>query len=150
MKKFKKDDIIKDISDKEIYDIDYYFALKAAENINFTQCNKYSTYHYKTILVILRSKLETMSNKDDKLAYLNCLSVNYASLSITDAFDIFIGLLSGSCIGVSFFSVPGEIISKVLAIILIVFFLILKVYVLTTRKWSFYENIIEQLKNEIE
>lgn len=150
MKKLKKDDIIKDISDKEIYDIDYYFALKAAENINFTQCNKYSIYHYKTILVILRSKLETMSNKDDKLAYLNCLSVNYASLSITDAFDIFIGLLSGSCIGVSFFSVSGEIISKVLAIILIVFFLILKVYVLTTSKWSFYENIIEQLKNEIE
>ena len=150
MGKLKKEEIIKNISDKEIYDIDYDFAVKAAENIKFTQCHRYSTYHYKTILAIVKSKLATISDKDDKLAYLNCLSVNYSSLSKADVFDIVIGILSGSFIGVSFIDESNDIIYKIAVIIFIIAFLCLKIYVLTTRKWSFYDKLFEHLKNYIE
>jgi len=150
MGKLKKEEIIKNISAKEIYDVDYAFAVKAAENIKFTQCHRYSTYHYKTILAIVKSKLATIREKDDKLAYLNCLSVNYASLSKADIFDVIIGILSGSFIGASFIDESNDIIYKIVAIIFIIAFLCLKIYVLTTRKWSFYDKLFEHLKNDIE
>lgn len=149
-KDLTKEEIIKNITKKEIYDVDYDFAVKAAENIKFTRCHKYSTYHYKTILAIIKSKLATISDKDDKLAYLNCLSVNYSSLSKTDIFDVIIGILSGSFIGVSFIDKSNDIFYKVAVITFIIVFLCLKIYALTTRKWSFYDKLFEHLKNDIE
>ena len=149
-KDLTKEEIIKKITNKEIYDIDYDFAVKAADNIKFTQCHRYSTYHYKTILAILKSKLATISDKDDKLAYLNCLSVNYTSLSNTDIFDVIISILTGGFIGVSFIDKSNDIIYKIAAIIFIIAFLCIKTYALTTRKWSFYDKLFEHLKNGIE
>ena len=150
MGKIQKEKIIKSVANKEIYDIDYDFAVKAAENIEFTQCHKYSVYHYKTLYSIVMEKLNTINDKNDKIAYLNCLCVNYTSLSKSDIFDVIISILTGSFIGASFLDESNDGIYKIAAIILIFAFLCLKIYVITTRKWDFYDKLFEHLKNNIE
>lgn len=150
MGQLKKYEIVRSITDKEVYDIDYDFAAKATENIDFTQCHKYSMYHYKTIHAIIKSKLSTLSDKDDKIAYLNCLSVNYTSLSNADIFDVIISILTGGFIGVFFIDKSNDIIYKIAAIIFIIAFLCIKTYALTTRKWSFYDKLFEHLKSNVE
>lgn len=150
MKELTKEMIIKGISDKVIYDIDYDFAVRAAENIKFTRCHEYSTYHYKTILAIIKSKLATISDNDEKLAYINCLSVNYSSLSRTGDLKEIIAILSGGSALSFFTNVPNGAISKIIIIILPIVLLFVEIYISTTRKWSFYDKIFEHLKSNIE
>ena len=85
--------------------------------------------------------------KNDRKTLLNDIE---NCLAEADIFDVIIGILSGSFIGASFIDESNDIIYKIAAIIFIIAFLCLKIYVLTTRKWSFYDKLFEHLKNDIE
>lgn len=148
-KELTKEKIVRYITDKEIYDIDYNSAVKAVENIKFTKCYKYSEYHYKTIFAILKSKLDMMSDKDDKIAYLNCLRVNYTALSKPEVFAVIIGILTGDVVKVAFLEKSNDVICNLAIIILVIAFSCLTAYALTSRKWSFFDKLLEHLKDNI-
>lgn len=137
---------------KGIYDIDYDFAVKAAENIHFTSCNKYSYYHYKTMYAVLKSKIDTLSEKEDKLAFLNCLLINNQTISDPKAFEIAIGFFT---LGFVNSNISKNLINSldsfsiciwVLVAVILYFF---QLYCATAVKWKFEKSIYEQLKNEL-
>ncbi len=137
---------------KGIYDIDYDFAVKAAENIHFTSCNKYSYYHYKTMYTILKSKIDTLSEKEDKLAFLNCLLINNKTLSDTKAFEIAISLstlcfLSSGLVG-ALTNHLDRFLNLICNLVILSLYCI-ELYCCSTKKWKFEKSIYEQLKNEL-
>ena len=150
MGKLTKEKIVKSMVRKKAYDIKYDFATEAVKDIDFKKCHKYSIYHYQTIYEIVKSKLNTLGDKNEKIAFLNCLWVNYTSLSKADIFDILISFLTGGFIGATFIGKTNDTIYNIAAIISVIIFLCFKIYVVTTRKWSFYDKIFEHLKSDIE
>lgn len=149
MKSLKKYKIIKNLTDKKIYDIKYEFAVEATKDIVFDRCYKYSAYHYKTIYTILKHKLDTITDKDEKIAYINCLSVNYSSLGKTDVYDILISFLLGDFLGISIIKDSEGLLTKMLVVLFTIAFWLIKSYAATTKKWEFYSDIFNHLKNKI-
>ncbi len=149
MGQLTKEKIVKSITDKAVYGISSEFANDAVKDIEFTKCHKYSTYHYITIYEIIKKKVETLDNTNDKIAYINCLWVNYTSLSKHDVIDIILGILTGGFLGISFFDETNDMPYKILSILLIIAFTCIKTYVINTRKWDFYDKIFEHIKNDI-
>ncbi len=149
MGKLKKDAIIRSITDKQIYDIKYELAVDAVKDISYTKCYRYSMYHYKTMYTIIKKKLDTFSNAEDKIAYLDCLRINYIALSKYDSLDVIASVFSGGFLGLSFFDKTNDVLYKTISIVSITVFICIKIYIMCTRKWDFYNNIIESLKNDI-
>lgn len=125
---------------------------KAAENIVFTSCNKYSYYHYKTMYTVLKSKIDTLNGKEDKLAFLNCLLINNQTISDSKAFEIAIGFFT---LGFVNSNISKNLINSldsfsiciwVLVAVILYFF---QLYCATAVKWKFEKSIYEQLKNEL-
>ncbi len=138
-----KDKVIKQIVKKKIYDVSMDFAKEATEDIHIKKFYKYSMGHYKLIYTILKSKLDTMPEKIDKIAYLDCLYANYKLLTNTKCFDIVLGFLTGGIVGAI-----NDIITKITFFIVGIVFAMIKAYAVTTN-WDFYIKIFSQLREEI-
>lgn len=151
MKYISKNEIIELlVINKDNWDIDEPFASDSLKDLNFTLCRKYGSLHYKTIYTLLMKKLDTFSNKLDKLAYLDCLIMNYKSLQNNDDIDLLISILSGSFLGVSFLDTAVDMWLKIGSLLMILYLVIAKTFTINNKKWKFYVMILEQLKSELE
>lgn len=150
MKQIAQNDIIQEILKyPHIWDISNDFAKNSLSHFQFDKCLIYSYGHYKCIYTLLSDKLKTLPSKTDKLAYLDCIIMNYKLLQNNDSLDLAISLISGSFIGVSFLDISNDIILKSISLIFLVFLTISKISTLTNTKWKFYTLILEQLKADI-
>lgn len=146
MLKVTKNKIKKEMSKKK------YYNLNLEELNDDVKFERYSMEHYKIVYTILKKKIDTITEKEDKIAYLNSLKINQKALMDTDGFDIIIGILSGGAFGASLSELINKTISGVVFLIfaLIIFALIgFKLYIKITRKWDFNNRIFEQLENDI-
>lgn len=151
MKKIKKESIVKDfINHQAIWDIDLAFSTNALKNHDFTECKIYSYAHYKCVYLLLKAKISSLKEKEDKIAYLDCLIMNYNTLQSNDEVDLLVGVLSGSFLGISFLDITNDILFKAFSMLMLLFFAGIKIFTLTNQKWKFYIMILQQLKSEIE
>ena len=145
-KNITKERIINSITDKEaIFDIKKEDAEKAISEMSFNSCKIYRTYHYSSIYRILKNKLEQISDILDKESYLNCLLMNYTDLQNTSFIDILLSLLTGGILGSSLL----DITTKVTLGLLWLFLLVMKMLIITNRRYQFLCLIIQQLKEEL-
>lgn len=157
MFKLTKCKIIEKIAENKAYDIDREFAAEATKNIECGPCARYSRHHYEMVYVILRRKLETMSDKDEKIAYLNCLVASNRYLSRTDDLKAILSLITGVIGGgatVSFFE--NENLSTkpiwvvLIAVLLCIILGIICRWAQNTRRWDFKDKIYAHLKSTID
>lgn len=152
MKNINKKDIIKDICNKKHWDIREIDATSAIKHIADRKCKKYSTMHYKMVYRIIEAKVEQIEDPIEKIAYIDCLIMNYADLGsdkYNKILDIASALSSGSYLGISIFKDIKDLETIAITVVLLFIFQLLKAINLMFRKWNFYQMILKQLKSDI-
>lgn len=153
MSSITKESIIQYIVDRRnIWDIDKALAVNATKDIPSSNIKKYSAMHYKTVYLIIKAKLDTIRDPVIKIAYLDCLDMNYGDLGsekTNAAIDIAGYLLSGGYLGESFITQEQDIVTLISTAIILLVFQAIKAINLSTRRWNFYQMVIKQLKSEI-
>lgn len=124
-------------------------ANKAVKELHYNNTPMYSTGHYMVIYTILCEKLKTLPNRSYKIAYIDCLIMNYTNLQSPEVFDLLISIISGSSLGISFFNLPSTILFKGFSFITLLFSIGVKLFLLTHKKYAFYLMILKELKNTL-
>ena len=150
MGRLTKDTVVKYIVErKKIWDIDSNLANQAVQNINDGEFEKFSTMHYNCIYLIIKSKLVKIEDPLKRIAYIDCLIMNYSDMQDNNGINIVTGIFSEGILGVSFFDVNNDIWLKVITMFLIGVFTILNIVSAFTRRWKFYQMILSQVKSEM-
>lgn len=150
MSKLTKIDVIKYIVNrKKIWDIDSNLANQAVQNINDGEFEKFSTMHYNCIHLIIKSKLAEIEDPSQRIAYIDCLIMNYNDMQDNKSINIITGIFSEGLLGVSLFDISNDIWIKVVIMLLIGVFTVFNIVSALTRRWKFYQIILTQVKSEI-
>lgn len=152
MKHITKKEIIDDVSSKRCWDISKDFAHKATKDIPTKPFLIFSIMHYTTIYSIIKAKLEDINDSVQRIAYLDCLSMNYmdkGSERINAALDIATGVLSGGVLGFSISDLSYSSLELACTLLMILVFQAIKAINLSFRKWDFYQMVLSQLKSEL-
>lgn len=126
-KKITKHDVINYFLKKhKIGDINEKLAVDATHSIPLKKFYPYSMMHYQTAYLIIKSKLETLPTNTTKIAYIDCLILNFETLP-SDNLDQIINFLDNSMpaalFGISLISAEILIIRLLSGCILVLKFL---------------------------
>ena len=152
MNNITKKDILEDIYNKKHWDIKEADAINAVKDISDGKCKKYSTIHYKIVYCIIKAKLEQINDPIEKIAYIDCLAMNYADLGsdrINKVLDIVSVIASGSYLGISVIKDIKDLETIVITALFLFVFQLLKAINLLFRKWNFYQIILKQIRSEL-
>ena len=152
MGNISKKEIIEDICDKKHWDIKEPDAVIAVKDISDGKCKKYSTMHYKMVYCIIKAKVEQIKDPIEKIAYIDCLIMNYADLGsdkYNKILDIASAFVSGSYLGISILKDIKDLETIATTAALLFIFQLLKAINLMFRRWNFYQIILKQLKSDI-
>lgn len=147
-----KRDVIEDMSSKKCWNIQKELAIEATHDIDDGRFYIYSAMHYKTVYNIIQAKLSTIEDPILKKGYIDCLMMNYNDLGsekINSALDIICGIASGSILGLSLNDLSLGKTEVVIIAVLLFAFHVLKATNLLFRKWSFYNPVLQQIKDEL-
>lgn len=150
MGKLTKDTVVRYIVDrKKIWDIDSNLANQAVQNINEGEFEKFSTMHYNCIYLIIKSKLAEIEYPAQRIAYIDCLIMNYNDMQDNKSINIITGIFSEGLLGVSLFDISNDIWIKAVAMLLIGVFTVFNIVSTLTCRWKFYQMILTQVKREM-
>ncbi len=150
MSKLTKSDVIKYIVNrKKIWDIDSELANQAVQNIYDGEFEKFSTMHYNCIYLIIKSKLDKIEDPSQRIAYIDCLIMNYNDMQDNKGINIITGIFSEGLLGFSLFDISNDIWIKLVAMFLIGVFTVFNIISALTRRWGFYQVVLSQIKNEM-
>ena len=139
MSSVTKESIIQYIVDRRnIWDIDKALAVNATTDIPSSSIKKYSAIHYQTVYLIIKAKLDTIKDPITKIAYLDCLDMNYGDLGsekANSAIDIAGYILSGGYLGVSLISKEQDIVTLVSTAIILLTFQAIKAIGGVSTRW---------------
>lgn len=150
MSKLTKSDVIKYIVNrKKIWDIDSELANQAVQNIYDGEFEKFSTMHYNCIYLIIKSKLDKIEDPSQRIAYIDCLIMNYNDMQDNKSINIITGIFSEGLLGVSLLDISDDTWIKVVAMLLIGVFTVFNIVSALTRRWKFYQMILAEIKSEM-
>lgn len=150
MGQLTKDTVVRYIVDrKKIWDIDKTLANQAVQNFNDGEFEKFSTMHYNCIYLIIKSKLAEIEDPAQRIAYIDCLIMNYNDMQDNKGINIITGIFSEGLLGVSLFDISNDTWIKVVAMLLIGVFTTFNIVTALTRRWKFYQMILTQVKSEM-
>ena len=150
MGKLTKDTVVRYIVDrKKIWDIDSNLANQAVQNINDGEFEKFSTMHYNCIYLIIKNKLAEIEDPAQRMAYINCLIMNYNDMQDNTNINIITGIFSEGLLGISLFDISNDMWIKAVIMLLIGVFTVFNIVSALTRRWKFYQMILTQVKSEI-
>lgn len=147
-----KEQIVNDMSTKRCWDIKKGLAIEATKDISSGRFLIYSTMHYVTIYRIIKAKLTKIKDPIQKVAYIDCLSMNYLDMGserINAGLDIASGVLSGTILGLSITDLNLSSLEFAYTLLIILLIQALKAINLSSRKWNFYQLILHQIKDEL-
>ena len=152
MGKIQKSQIITDICNKRVWDINEANAKDATKNISDKVFRKYSVMHYKTVYCIIRNRVDMIEDTIDKIAYIDCLAMNYADMDFgkyNTILDVVCGFMSGSLLGLSITDTINDRLGLLIAFLSIIVLQSIKVINIIIRKWNFYQMILARIKEEL-
>ena len=138
----------------KIWDINMKLAMEATKDIPSSDFLRFSTRHFEIVYCIIKAKLDTITDPLEKLAYLECLDMNYGNMHserISDALGILGETLTGAAFGVSVFvdAYGGSVYTRALLLVAILLFQGVRVFTLTTHTCQFYQRVIRAVKNDL-